>query len=923
MPKREKRKNQRWKALLSIYFGCGALFSFVAVAIREGSISAAVRSLEASSMILVVVFCVIAIWLIAMSHHKSKVAETISGAVSKKAGSFVKNAWHVILSWLGAGLTSFALGTMVSSSVHPSLASFAAMAGPAAFLLMPDKFFVVLVLVIWSVSLEEILRHDGITEVKDGKGAMTSVARNVQKSFGVDTERAPSKAPDGAYFVQTQDVVRSYLIKDVDLGSRISLGVAMLAPKWGKKKAKINFGLPPEGSAIIIGEPGSGKSKLIQRILLTFVASVFTKAIVTSTKTQDYQSVVAYLRSIGYKVRIWDLTGATADTDEFGDQVRWSPISLCITDNAAQKIAEGITKAAQESGNRTREEFWSIQASLLLYPCLRAAFLGGRSLEWAYRAAMRWTDETYTEVEEILYAHGATDAFDAFVGTRKFLLDMDKSNDADAIAWKEKTGLSGAGGTGMSIDATLRGFMSRVSTDAAYRATANPNLVLSEWLRSKTNEVLFMVANTDEEYATRSLFAVALYEVAMEAGRQAKSLVGERLPFRFLMLLDEMANISPINRIESIFSTVRSIGLQIIAVFQSRAQIFEMLGNDRAPILIGASTMTMLMPGIKDSDYIRELTVLGGDKHVEMNDQTTTRPLIDGPYILGMQGPDFTTGAPGEALVQTRGGFTELKIPQWEHEKPFMDRGVVPDHFAAATEAVRHKNRSNAEKRAAYVSGLKPRVEEFKKRFKKEPTPHILLLDGRKIAPVARPLVPHLEDQPQSTYLPPIEGIGTMARDSPPADEVENITPTPAGVTPSVTEPSREDDRMYTLDEVISRALAVGASKWTPSKPKGAPTRYYFNELQQRFGLKLDREARIWYCAGEFDWKGISDEEAAHVIEVIVEAMKAVPDSELNKPSPVKKIAFPLAPDHEEEAGTPPSDSPASSLDDLFDEVPA
>jgi type IV secretion system protein VirD4 len=574
---------------------------------------------------------------------------------------------------------------------------------------------VVIALAGWSVGLAELMNKTELAVHEGGKGSLVEVGRNLRKVANKDVKTAPGTKPEGAHFVQTEQPVSSHIIRKNEQSSRVALGVATLAPEWGKRKVDVDFGLPKEGgSGLVIGAPGSGKSLMIQRALLGADRSVPTHFLVTSTKTQDFASTVQHLRNEGFRVGMWDITGATAGNNQFGDQVRWSPVSLCSKDDGAKETAEKLTEAAQKSDSRTREEFWAIQTSLLLYPCLRAAYIANKDLEWAYRAASRWSDPAFTEVEVVLEGHGAMDAFHAWVGTRKFLLDMEKRNDNEAIAWKEKAGLSGAGGTGMSIDATLRGFLSRVSTESAYKATADPNLILSEWVRSPNNEVLFMVGDMSKEFTTRSLFSVAMDEMLAEADRFAKSLPGERLPYRFIVFADEMPNLSRIPSAERYFATVRSIGVQILGFFQSRAGIVEMLGDEKAKILIGASAMTIVMPGINDPAFISDLSVLAGNKQVELNDGViTTQPLIDGSYIVGMQAPNFETGDPGNALAQTKGGFTELKIPWWSLEERYIDRGEVPAQFEEATIALRRKNRTFTEKLVELVRLFVERVKAW------------------------------------------------------------------------------------------------------------------------------------------------------------------------------------------------------------------
>ena len=625
----------------------------------------------------------------------------------------------------------------------------------------------------------------------DEKKGLFTFHRTVRKAVS-GAEFAPAKAPQGSHFTQVQNTVQPFLIKEKDMPSRLSLGVASLAPKWGMKKEEIDFGLPFEGQGVVFGEPGSGKTQILNRAIGGLDGTVRTKLIITSVKTQDYVSFVPWWRSRGFRVRMFDLTGATADTDEYGDQTRWSPISLCDTVENAQIIAAMSTEAAVDSHNRTKDEFWAISATRILAPCFRAANIANKNLEWSFGLAKKWGNPEVTEVENTLRDREPEMCAD-FINIRKFMLDMETRTDEEAIAWKEKAGLSGAAGTGQSIDATLQNYLARLATGSAYRATRDPNFEINEWIESDQSEVLFLVGDVEHIYTTRSIFAVLVNRLLIGLGRYARMQEGERLPYKCYCILDEMANLSPVPQIESLYSTMRSLGVQVLAIFQSRAQVsgdararqgFDLLGRgdpDALQPLPESRTPTSLM----NSPPSRAAPTC----HL-VKDKLRLSLWFRAATSLVCKLPISRRVNRDRLPALTRGGFTELKMPIWALEDPYRDRGVVPLPFRESTEALRLRTRTRKERVTDYLRGIwrrpkrcrsRPRRSSCPERVTTSPStgapsePVEALNVATSTAPVgavfARPVVAPTEPLVNKPIVRPVVGapVGPPAR---PADPV-------------------------------------------------------------------------------------------------------------------------------------------------------
>lgn len=365
---------------------------------------------------------------------------------------------------------------------------------------------------------------------------------------------------------------------------------------------------------------------------------------------------------------------------------------------------------------------------------------------------LRWDDHTFMVVDEILFQAGEFAALRDWRAVRAMKLSRVPGSEFD---WKEKA--TTASDTGGSIATSLNGLLLDITTQSAYDATTNPNFEPRDWVRSNESAALFLIGNMREKGMTRSLLATLLQEILSEAMTYAMEYDNEKLPFRLVILADELPNLAPIAGIEEYLSTGRKHRIQIVLVGQSLGQFQKIYGRELTRTFLVTSQFTLIFSGMSDPELINDLGTIGGNKQISLDEDghPILSSLIAGQHMTALRPPNSRTGKPGDAILITSGAVAMVQIPFWTLDHRYDNRGTVMPQFAETTEKLRDEARSNKEKFAAYV---KPKAKDFRAMFKKVTVPPILLLDGKSMQPVARPFVPHIEDLDQNAYLPALEG---------------------------------------------------------------------------------------------------------------------------------------------------------------------
>lgn len=624
----------------------------------------------------------------------------------RKIAAVAAATWHLVVGWCGLGLATYAATALTDPGWHGSL-FLSAVNGPLAWHSVPHAHIVLPLVTVWTIAVFWYIDEKKIAHRNDEHPwrSLTTRARKLIKLPVVSHSQVAS--PEGASFVETTQQVRRYVIPSEQRANRAVLGIAQLAPARGKVRRPVALGLPHEGSGLLFGGPGSGKSIIYQTILLDAAAAGLDnlpiKIIALSTKPRDLAGPTSkWLRSQGFPVSMWDLTGSTTASDLYGDPVRWSPLIPSTTYDGAKRTARRLIEAAHETRPASQERFWLGQAAAVIAPCLLAAAKRGASYQEALRWAQGWSDPTMTDVDRILSASGEQDALGVWQTTRELILRK-----VDDFTWAYPQGQGLGSSIGLSINATLTDIMSQLSTQCAHNATQDPNLDPKEWVRAEGGAVLFLTGNTQEEGATRSLLAPVLHDLLEEAVLYASNEAnGGRLPYRLLVLGDELANLAPIRNISQMYATARSYRIQLLCAFQSFAQLENHYGGPVARSLLDSSTAILVLSGIKDPELLRALIAIGGTEQTEVTsyNQATgdeshrsetksmqSRALLDG-HVLGLlRSPDPELGSSGDGLLILSGGIARVTIPLWSLSKIYAKRGQVPPQHLTGVEALRRR----------------------------------------------------------------------------------------------------------------------------------------------------------------------------------------------------------------------------------------
>ncbi|GLX06786.1 type IV secretory system conjugative DNA transfer family protein [Microbispora sp. NBRC 16548] len=307
--------------------------------------------------------------------------------------------------------------------------------------------------------------------------------------------------------------------------------------------------------------------------------------LITSRKADVYCATAAPRRAVG---RLWLFDPQHI---AFGEQDWWwDMLALARTVEGARRLAGHFISAAFSASERSN--FWSLAA--------------GNVLCALFHAAAR-ADDGRT-VQDVL----------AWLGNPADRTPLDLLHDvgADGLADHLQRTIRGAPETRDGIYETA-GQVVACLLDPAITAWVTPDpdkprFDPDAFVTSKDTLYLFSKKGPGSAAPLSAAFADACFQAGITAAEAA----GGRLDPPLLPILDEAANICPIEDLPDLYSFLGSLGLPVVTILQSYRQGVRVWGSPGMDALWSAATIKILGAGLDDADFAEKISRLIGHHRV-------------------------------------------------------------------------------------------------------------------------------------------------------------------------------------------------------------------------------------------------------------------------------------------------------------------
>ncbi|HVM52035.1 MAG TPA: type IV secretory system conjugative DNA transfer family protein [Acidimicrobiales bacterium] len=302
------------------------------------------------------------------------------------------------------------------------------------------------------------------------------------------------------------------------------------------------------GAVALIGPSRSGKTTAAIAGILEWDGP----AVLASVKTDLLAATVNWRTKQG-EVRVFDPTGCTGQ-----QPASWSPLRDATTVQGAQRAARILADTAP--GDLEDDAFWTSQCEILLFALLfTAANTPGRSM----RHVVDWvlTQDKPGELgrgdlEPLLQALIASDEPELVAGA-------EEAGKALLAIWQMDER------TRSSVYATAQSVVWPWA-DPGVAASADDSDVDLDWLCSGPN-TLYICAPIDDQKRLQPVFGGLLGDLIRQAFAHANG-TGKPLDPPLLVVIDEAGN-TPLRSLPEYASTVAGIGILLVTIWQSKAQL--------------------------------------------------------------------------------------------------------------------------------------------------------------------------------------------------------------------------------------------------------------------------------------------------------------------------------------------------------------
>jgi type IV secretion system protein VirD4 len=388
------------------------------------------------------------------------------------------------------------------------------------------------------------------------------------------------------------------------------------------------------GAVALVGPARSGKTTAAVAGILDWDGP----AILSSVKADLLAATLGWRTGLG-EVRVFDPTHTVPTTT---GRASWSPLRQAGTVAGAQRAARALCEAAPRGGTvEGGIDFWLAQGEILLSGLLHVAHHTGRHMG--------------TVADWVLLQDRPGDLGPGEVRT---LLDILLSRD-DEIATGAAEASRGLLAVWDMDERTCSSVYATVQTvvwpwsEAAVAASSRGSSVDLDWLLADAN-TLYLCAPIEDQRHLAPAFGGLLNDLIGHAYRHVAT-TGKPLDPPVLVVIDEAGN-TPLRSLPEYASTLAGIGVLLVTIWQSLAQIEATYGRAADTILTNHLTK-VFYAGLSDHASLRYVAQLLGDTEVETRSRSlagqlgrsstqlaaTTAPLTPPHAVRQMR--------PGDALL--------------------------------------------------------------------------------------------------------------------------------------------------------------------------------------------------------------------------------------------------------------------------------
>ena len=370
---------------------------------------------------------------------------------------------------------------------------------------------------------------------------------------------------------------------------RLTMNSRPKIPKYARNK-----------NVLVIGGSGSGKTRFFVKPNLMQMHSSY---VVTDPKGTVLIECGKLLAKGGYRIKI-------LNTINFRKSMHYNPFAYLRSEKDILKLVNTIIVNTKGEGEKSSEDFW-VKAEKLYYTAL---------IGYIYYEAPE-EEKNFTTLLDMINASEAREDDEDFKNPVDLMFDRLEEKDPEHFAVKQYRKYK------LAADKTAKSILISCGARLApfdikeLRELMETDELELDTLGDRKSALFVIISDTDDTF--NFIVAMMYTQLFNLLCDKADDVYGGRLPVHVRCLLDEVANIGQIPKLEKLIATIRSREISACLILQAQSQL-KAIYKDNADTIVGNCDTTLFLGG-KEKTTLKEMSELLGKETIDLYNTSENR----------------------------------------------------------------------------------------------------------------------------------------------------------------------------------------------------------------------------------------------------------------------------------------------------------